>query len=308
MCNAVEHSRPDVSIIIPAHNSEKYLIDCIDSIRLHLPNNLTVEVLVILNGSTDTSAELINAYSIKYSWIKYWNLERSGRSYARNFGISKACGRYLMFLDADDFFVFGVGIKMAVKILDSNEELFAVWSDTIVRNGRQDSRIEATGFKYSDLENRNCFSISSVLIRNENLGRFPEDMYLYEDWVFWARSLKGRSVVPLNQVSSIVIHNEENTTARAVSGILTGQIRARARIRDLFPRRHFTVILRDLKKEVLYISGMSRENNDDSVLAKYRFSMRTLRQLSRIPFVKYVFTSLYNKSREEHLSSYRDIQ
>ena len=68
---------------------------------------------------------------------------------------------------------------MAMKILDTNEELSA----TIVRNRGQDTLIQATNFEFSDLENLNCFSISSILIRNVNLGRFPEDMYLYEDWV-----------------------------------------------------------------------------------------------------------------------------
>lgn len=299
-------SRPDVSIIIPVHNSEQFLVDCIESIRLHTPGDVNIEAIVVLNGSTDASLNLIKAYSKKQKWVRYWNLERSGRSFARNFGIRQASGRFLMFLDSDDLFAFGDGIRVAIEALDANSNLFAVWSDTVLRKGKQDVRVPATKFKFSDLENKNCFSISSVLIRNVKLSSFPEDMYLYEDWVFRARSLKGKHVTTLKCISSVVIHRADNTTARAVTGILTGQIKARARIRDLFPRRSIKVILRDIKKEILYVAGSSSASDDKSVLKRYYCSVKILRSFSYIPLIQKVFNNLYNKNREAHLSAYQD--
>ena len=88
----------DLSIIIPLYNCEKYINECIDSV-LDI-NNLNVEVIVVDDGSTDTSANIVKQYGDK---VRFYQVRNGGASYARNIGLKKAVGDYVMFLDADDF-------------------------------------------------------------------------------------------------------------------------------------------------------------------------------------------------------------
>lgn len=86
-----------VSIIIPVHNSSKYLKKCIDSVLKQTYKN--IEVICIENGSKDNSLKILK----QYKTIKTYSLKESGISLARNYGIKKAKGEYLYFLDSDDY-------------------------------------------------------------------------------------------------------------------------------------------------------------------------------------------------------------
>ncbi|MFJ1472963.1 glycosyltransferase family 2 protein [Capnocytophaga cynodegmi] len=89
------------SIIIPVYNVEKYLPECVNSVLSQ--DFLDYEVILVNDGSTDNSGNICNEYAKKHSNIKVIHKENGGLSDARNFGIKKAKGEYLMFLDSDDF-------------------------------------------------------------------------------------------------------------------------------------------------------------------------------------------------------------
>ncbi len=92
---------PKVSIIIPVYNAELYLKECIDSI---INQTLTdIEIICINDGSTDSSAQILNEYVQKDSRIVVINQENKGAAVARNKGINIAKGAYLGFVDADDY-------------------------------------------------------------------------------------------------------------------------------------------------------------------------------------------------------------
>ncbi len=86
-----------VSIIIPVHNSEKYLDKCLNSIINQTYKN--IEIITIENGSTDKSLEILKSFEPK---IKVITLNESGISPARNKGIELSTGKYIAFLDSDD--------------------------------------------------------------------------------------------------------------------------------------------------------------------------------------------------------------
>ena len=90
----------DLSIIIPVYNAEKTIYTCINSIIMQ-HTNYKFEVICINDGSTDHSVEVID--KIKDKRIKVINQENRGAAKARNVGLSKAIGRYIMFIDSDDF-------------------------------------------------------------------------------------------------------------------------------------------------------------------------------------------------------------
>ncbi len=90
-----------VSIIIPLYNVEKYIAQCIESV---LNQNYTnYEMIVVNDGSTDSSVAIVKQYAENDSRIELINQKNSGVSAARNNGLKKATGDYVVFIDADDF-------------------------------------------------------------------------------------------------------------------------------------------------------------------------------------------------------------
>ena len=90
-----------VSIIVPVYQAEKYIKKCLESL-IH-QNLKDYEILCVDDGSTDNSAVIIKQYVTKYPFIHYWYQENKGVSAARNMGLQKATGKYVVFVDADDF-------------------------------------------------------------------------------------------------------------------------------------------------------------------------------------------------------------
>ena len=90
-----------ISVIIPIYNVEKYLTKCIESVINQTYKNL--EIILVNDGSTDNSKEIIDKYSSIDSRIKVINKKNGGLSDARNVGIELAKGEYITFLDSDDW-------------------------------------------------------------------------------------------------------------------------------------------------------------------------------------------------------------
>lgn len=93
---------PKISVIIPVYNAEKYLKECLDSI---LNNTLKdIEVICVDDGSTDNSLKILEEYKHLYTNISLLHTKNQGGGAARNRGLDIAKGKYLLFLDADDYF------------------------------------------------------------------------------------------------------------------------------------------------------------------------------------------------------------
>ena len=91
---------PFFSIIIPVYNVEKYLLECLNSIKCQ--NFTNYEVICINDSSTDNSLEILKSYSLDDCRFMFFSQNNSGPGVARNLGIEKAKGDYITFLDADD--------------------------------------------------------------------------------------------------------------------------------------------------------------------------------------------------------------
>ena len=90
-----------LSIIIPVYNCSKYINKCIDSIINQ--KGVDYEILLIDDGSTDTSGNICDLYANKHKNIMVYHKENEGVSAARNTGIDKCRGEYITFVDSDDF-------------------------------------------------------------------------------------------------------------------------------------------------------------------------------------------------------------
>ncbi len=90
-----------LSIIIPIYNSKRYLHKCISSLANQL--DAEAEIILIDDGSTDGSGDICDAFSTQYANIKVFHKANAGVSSARNLGLAKACGRYIAWVDSDDY-------------------------------------------------------------------------------------------------------------------------------------------------------------------------------------------------------------
>lgn len=99
-CNINSHISPKVSVIIPIYNTDTYLNDALDSICNQTLQDL--EIILINDGSTDNSQQIIEEYAQKDERIKYCIQPNQGQSVARNNGLLLATGDYIYFMDSDD--------------------------------------------------------------------------------------------------------------------------------------------------------------------------------------------------------------
>lgn len=92
-----------ISIVIPVYNCEMYLEECLDSVLCQTLCEL--EIICVDDGSTDQSSEIIRLFQEKDDRVILYQQENQGAGAARNLGICKARGKYIVFLDADDFYL-----------------------------------------------------------------------------------------------------------------------------------------------------------------------------------------------------------
>jgi len=124
---------PLLSIIIPAYNASDFISDAIESVLDQEFKDF--ELLIINDGSTDSTLEIINEFALKDNRIKAFSIKNSGPSAARNFGINESKGKYLMFLDSDDTFSKNALDKVCSNLKDNPDMLiFGFYINNISKN------------------------------------------------------------------------------------------------------------------------------------------------------------------------------
>ena len=141
---------PKISIIIPVYNAEKYLAQCLDSMWKQTEKH--IEVIAVDDGSKDKSLEILKREEAKHSQLKVYQIENSGPGAARQHGLNHASGKYIMFCDADDYYL----PEMCEKMLKAMEMTKADWGicDAIIENHSVKSDVKAKELfffkKYTD--------------------------------------------------------------------------------------------------------------------------------------------------------------
>jgi glycosyltransferase involved in cell wall biosynthesis len=116
-----------VSIIVPAYNAEKYIIDTLNSVLHQTYQNW--ELIIVNDGSTDNTHQIIESL-LPHPKIRYVQQVNSGVSSARNKGMQQAKGDYFSFLDADDCFAPN-NLELKITALEQQTNLFFSYSDVI---------------------------------------------------------------------------------------------------------------------------------------------------------------------------------
>lgn len=116
--------KPIVSVVIPVYNVEKYLNQCLDSVLSQTLQN--IEVICVNDSSTDGSLAILEEYAKKDERVIVVTQPNSGAGAARNKGLSLAVGKYLSFLDSDDFFEPDM-LELACKKAEEDRADFVVF-------------------------------------------------------------------------------------------------------------------------------------------------------------------------------------
>ena len=174
----------EISVIVPVYNVEKYLEDCLKSLVNQTFQDM--EIICVNDGSTDNSAEILKKYEGK---IKIITQENQGLSGARNTGIKAAQGRYIGFVDSDDWIDSNFYEKLHNAITETNSDIAAA---SIIR-GEVKYRVKYTEQQvFSSLSEKisvcgipkSCY-VWNKLYRAELVKRFEFKQGVYYEDVCW---------------------------------------------------------------------------------------------------------------------------
>lgn len=140
-----------VSVIVPVYNVEKYIKKCLDSLVNQTLDG--VEIIVINDGSPDNSQMIIDEYVKKYKNVKSYIKENGGLSDARNYGIKKATGEYISFVDSDDYIKKDMLEKMYNYAIKEDLDVVVCDSINVYDNGSE--ILIKSNNNYSDNDVRN---------------------------------------------------------------------------------------------------------------------------------------------------------
>lgn len=130
MSGKADGKKTQITVIVPVHNGQSYLEDCIESIESQ--TGQTLEVIVVNDGSTDDTASVCDSLAERYDNLRVITLPDLGVSVARNRGLEQAEGEYITFVDADDRLRPGMLAGLYRILCETDADMagcaFAVWS------------------------------------------------------------------------------------------------------------------------------------------------------------------------------------
>ncbi len=133
--NSAQMNQIKVSVVIPVYNSEKYLCQCLESVINQTLKE--IEIICVDDGSNDNSSDILKSFSLRDNRIRIISQKKSNAGAARNTGMKQAVGKYLSFLDSDDYFETDLLEKCFVQ-LEKEESDIVVYSSKLY-NARKNS-------------------------------------------------------------------------------------------------------------------------------------------------------------------------
>lgn len=158
-----------ISIIVPIYNMQKYLRKCLDTLIKQTYDKL--EIILVDDGSTDSSGVICDEYLLKDNRIKVIHKENAGVSDARNVGIAIAKGEYIGFVDPDDYIELNMYEKLLYLIKNNNCDIAICGYVIEDENGNSVRNLD------KEIKNiiLNSEKAMKLLINNGNFGSYPWD-------------------------------------------------------------------------------------------------------------------------------------
>ncbi|MBQ9687383.1 MAG: glycosyltransferase [Oscillospiraceae bacterium] len=184
-----------LSIIVPVYNVEKYLGACVDSLLAQTVEDY--EIILVDDGSTDASGKIADAYAdANPARIRVLHIENGGQGRARNFALEIARGRFVGFVDSDDWITPDMYEKLCTKAEETEADV--VVCDFLEHYADGTEKVLPAAFQDHPLSSAG--SSCNKIFRRDRIGalRFPEGLW-YEDFYFSA-------VMLVRSVKTVFIH------------------------------------------------------------------------------------------------------
>ena len=212
-----------ISVIVPIYNSERTIKKCIECLLHQSYKNL--EIILVNDGSTDKTDEIIKSMNLDNKKIIYLSQKNSGVSRARNYGIEKATGEYIFFLDSDDIIDKNVISDLANNNL-KNEELVSVKHKVIYNNCEINDKFldkcyEKNDYIFKILSGKELGVVWGYLFKTSVLKRikFDENTGYLEDTLLLINYLKEAKIDYIKYIDKgnyyYYIINENSVTCKA---------------------------------------------------------------------------------------------
>lgn len=288
------------SFIVPVYNTEKYLKKCLDSLVNQTYKDF--EIIVVNDGSTDKSSNIISKYQKKYKNIIVIDKENEGLSMARNRGVQKSSGKYIIFVDSDDYVSNKLLEEVDKKIDDSDILRFQIATEdeeyTKINEYHEESFESMCGYdafkylsSYHFVEPAWCYVIrKNYYIENKfsfKKGVYHEDFGLIPYVIYKARKVKSIDFIGyyyIQRNGSIMNNNDYKKTVKKAFDMLeqyktmrlfAKNINRKNNLDDYFLSyisNSVIVKARELKKDEkkVYINELKKLNVFDGVLVNTR--------------------------------------
>lgn len=275
-----------VSVIVPVYNSEKYLARCAESLVNQTLSE--IELIFVNDGSTDNSACILAEYAEKYpDKVKVYTQENAGQGAARNYGIKKAKGKYIGFVDSDDYVDVHAYERMYKVITGLQCDVAVAQYYKVSKQGKETIHcrlpfVMETVYSGKDYleECGGMFAIWNKLYKKEFIARFPFPSIWFED-VAWTGLVMSHNpkVCYIDKPYYHYVRNEGST----VSSV-----------------RNTKTLEDSIKATRIALEGCPEENKDVVV---YAYAKLLLFQAKKRPMYATEYYKLLHEVREELLAS-----
>lgn len=206
--------KPKVSFILPVYNVENYLHECINSIVCQTFKDF--EILLVDDGSPDSSPTLCDEWAVKDSRIRVFHKRNGGSSDARNYGLRKALGEYVIFVDSDDYWLGSDYLEKLMRIVNTEDFDFLNFNCNYYYPEQQ-KHVKWNAYNENILSTT---SPSELLYQLQKQGMFPmsawmkliKRSFLIDNNIFFIKGLIGEDIPwmidLMNKAKSIKFVNE----------------------------------------------------------------------------------------------------
>lgn len=233
--------QPKVSIIIPVYNVKQYLKECVDSVTGQTYQN--IEIILVDDGSTDGSESLCDELSITDERIRVFHKANGGLSDARNYGMDRAAGTFIYFLDSDDFIESYAIEILTQKAIENAADVILFDARVIDEEGKAQLKRDAYMFYYRIGDYTACQSgkelFAKMLENNEYRSAVP--------LLFIRREALKHRFTP-------ILHEDELFTIQ----LLYSVSRALHYPEELYVRRVRSSSITTMKKKPAHYLGIKR--------------------------------------------------
>lgn len=296
---------PTLSVIIPVYNSERFLCKCLDSVVNQTYQNL--EIILIDDGSTDSSSAICKNYAENHSNITYIRSLNGGPSKSRNIGLNVSTGEYITFVDSDDYLELDIyqtvmdSFKDDIDIVSFGVRTLNVDNKILSEDSEIDAIYESEEIVTNIIAKLKT-AVWNKVFRSNTINKivFPDEFMHNEDMVFLCKcisdNIKFRTIPTIGY--NYVKHNS-SVTSRPFTSKSLDEIKAKDLAFDIisqkFPNISDMVFPLKITGRLNVLRGISRSNNEKFNVEKRRIK-KWLRRNVRISDlswklkVKYAFT------------------